>query len=318
MSRMYSAMTGTDSGRAVLGPPAEPDVFVAADEAPFIEIGGPTGPVLSSTLAAAEGKRLSEPSRAFPRIVPPPPASPVVAHEPTASSWLHVEFHDVLPQPPRPSEGLHPELVAYHFPEHPVSGEYRELRDAVRQQLAEATSRVLMFTAATAAAGTTTVVLNLAITLAQEGQRVLVVDGNWHAPGVAVKLGIRPAPGLAEVLHGQLPLPWALQPTVVPTLQALAAGLVAEADEIQQGELLHRDFSKLLTQLRQWFDWLLIDAGVWGVNPDRDATCQCADAVYLVTRADQTHRPEFTGLRAWVKQLGGALRGYVTTHIAAT
>ncbi len=318
MSRMYSAMTGTDSGRAVLRTPAEPDVFVAAEEAPFIEIGGPTGPVLSATLAAAEGKRLSEPSRTFPRIVTPPPASHVVAHEPTASSGLHVEFHDIVPQLPRTTEGLHPELVAYHFPEHPVSGEYRQLRDAVKRQLPEAASRVLMFTAATTAAGTTTVVLNLAITLAREGQRVLVVDSNWHDPAVAVKLGIRAAPGLAEVLRGQLPLPWVLQPTAVPTLQALAAGSVAEADEIQQGELLLRDFAKLLTQLRQWFDWLLIDAGVWGVNPDRDATCQCADAVYLVTRADQSHRPEFTGLQAWVKQLGGALRGYVTTHTAST
>jgi Mrp family chromosome partitioning ATPase len=314
---MYSAMTGTDSGRAVLGSSAEPDVFVAAEEAPFIEIGGPTGPVLSSRLAAAEGQRLSEPGRTFPRIVTPPPASPAVTHEPTTTPWLHVQFHDVLPQIPRTTVGLHPELIAYHFPEHPVSGEYRELRQAVSRQLPETTSRVLMFTAATTAAGTTTVVLNLAITLAREGLRVLVMDGNWHDPAVAAKLGIRPAPGLAEVLHGQLPLPWALQPTVVPTLQALAAGSVAEAEEVQHGELLRRDFSKLLTQLRQWFDWLLIDAGVWGVNPDRDATCRSADAVYLVTRADSTHRPEFTGLRTWVKQLGGALRGYVTTHIAA-
>ena len=42
--------------------------------------------------------------------------------------------------------------------------------------------------------------------------------------------------------------------------------------------------------------------------------CSAADAVYLVTREADTERPEFGGLKAWVKQLGGALRGYVTTR----
>ena len=69
-----------------------------------------------------------------------------------------------------------------------------------------------------------------------------------------------------------------------------------------------------MAQLRQWFDWVLVDAGVWGVIPERDATCSAADAVYLVTRDADAERPEFTGLRTWVKQLGGPLRGYVATR----
>ena len=47
---------------------------------------------------------------------------------------------------------------------------------------------------------------------------------------------------------------------------------------------------------------------------ERDSACSAADAVYLVTRESDAERPEFTGLRTWVKQLGGPLRGYVTTR----
>jgi hypothetical protein len=67
--------------------------------------------------------------------------------------------------------------------------------------------------------------------------------------------------------------------------------------------------------LRQWFDWILVDAGVWGALPERDAICSSADGVYLVTREADSTRPEFANVRGWVKELGGLLRGYVTTSL---
>ena len=267
-----------------------------------------------------------EPARAFPRIaaptpvvVPPTPAAPVApfgAEAPT-TAFLSVRFHDAVPRPAgRTADGPDAGLVALHFPDHPVSGEYRTLRDEIVRQLPDATSRALTFTAASPEAGTTTVLLNLGITLAREGQRVLVLDANVTRPGVAAKLALRPSPGLAEVLGGHMPLPWALQPTAVPSLQALTAGSGTDAaSSAALGGAIGRDLPKLIGQLRQWFDWVLIDAGVWGVIPERDATCPAADAVYLVARDADTDRPEFSGLRTWVKQLGGALRGYVTTRV---
>jgi Mrp family chromosome partitioning ATPase len=339
MSRVFSAMTGTGSPRvvAVEDPRETEDRFVAdAGEAPFVEIGGPGGPVfsqmapvLAKPAPVLDVKPKAEPVRAFPRIAASAPA-PVAQPVPTVPSsavpfgaeahtatYLSVRFHDTAPRAPgRPLDGPDPGLVALHFPDHPVSGEYRTLRDEIARQLPEATSRALVFTAAAAEAGTTTVLLNLGITLAREGQRVLVLDANVTRPGVAAKLALRSAPGLAEVLGGQLPLPWALQPTAAPSMQALAAGVAIDAPgSAALGSAIGRDLPKLVGQLRQWFDWVLIDAGVWGVVPERDSTCSVGDAVYLVTRETDAERPEFTGLRAWVKQLGGALRGYVTTRV---
>jgi Mrp family chromosome partitioning ATPase len=335
MSRVFSAMTGTGAPRpvvAVEGPRrAEDETFVEADDAPFVEIGGPTGPVFSTAppKPAPEAKVRTETGspRAVLRLaVPAPiatgtgapgtgaPGTGTVTAESTA--YLSVRFHDAVARAiGRPATGPDPGLVALHFPDHPVSGEYRTLRDEIARQLPDATARALVFTAAVPEAGTTTVILNLGITLALAGQRVLVVDGNFTHPGVEAKLALRSAQGLAEVLVGQVPLPWALQPTVVPSLQALAAGAVSDPPTPETiASAIGRDLPKLIGQLRQWFDWVLIDAGVWGV-PERDATCSAADAVYLVTREADAERPEFTGLRTWVKQLGGALRGYITTRV---
>jgi len=318
MSRVYSVMTGTSPLRPAVEEP-QADEQSAESDVPFIEIGGPAGPVFSSTPAVppastklvAEVKE-KEATLAFPRIVATSPPASDAATAPV----LSVRFHDLLPRiVGRSVDGPDSGLVALYFPEHPVSAEYRVLRDEIAAQLPDATSRVLTFTAAATEAGTTTVMLNLGITLAREGQRVLVLDTNFNRPGVAAKLALAASPGLAEVLGGHLPLPWAMQPTAVSSLQALVVSSAYDADSAAKfGSIIGRDLPKLLGQLRQWFDWVLIDAGVWGVESERDEICSSADAVYLVTREADAGRPEFTGLRTWVKQLGGSLRGYVTTR----
>ncbi|HEY1189780.1 MAG TPA: hypothetical protein VGE74_19180 [Gemmata sp.] len=311
MSRVFSAMTGTNLARAVvIEEPAAPDdgFVVGAESPPFVEIGGPGGPIFSTAPPKPEAKKPE--ARAFPRIAAPTAAPPAPLSEPPGAAFLSVRFHDTAPRvAPRSPEGPDTGLVALHFPDHPVSNEYRLLRDEIVKQLPDATTRAVTFTAAAPDAGTTTVLLNLALTLARSGQRVLVADANFTRPGIASKLALRPTPGLAEVLDQNLPLPWALQPTPVPSLQALPAGAARDSTAGAIG----RDLPKLVAQLRQWFDWVLIDAGVWGVVPERDATCAVADAVYLVTREADTGRPEFAGLKTWVKQLGGSLRGYITT-----
>jgi Mrp family chromosome partitioning ATPase len=346
MSRIYTAMTGAASARPAGVPTPPPEVpktrptaepewdrvrahagqipdpeladadfgFVAdSDDVPYVEIGGPNGavfsagpkpvPVAATTASAVPAARPEPPPapREFPRLADAP-------------RYLSVRFHDLTDRAKlKPTvEGIDPELVAFHFPDHPVSGEYRVLRDEIRRQLPEPTPKVLLFTAAAGEAGTTTVLLNLAVTLAAEGgPRVLVVDANVGKPAVGPKLGLKPAPGVAEVLALQVPLAWGLQTSVVANMEVLAAG-AATGDT---PKLLGEDLSRLAGQLRQWYDWVLIDGGVWGAVPERDASCPSADAVYLVTREADVDRTEFAGLRGWVKELGGLLRGFVTTRV---
>ena len=183
----------------------------------------------------------------------------------------------------------------------------------IHKQLPEAPSLVLMLTAAASEAGTTTVLLNLAITLANEGKgRVLVVDANLKRPAVAAKLGLKPGPGLTEVLSSRTPLTIAMQPTAVARLDALPAGEAADAAAVALGH----EFPRVLTLLRHWYDFILVDGGTWGAMPEWDATCPSADAVYLVTRDNQVERPEFAGCcAAGSRELGGLLRGYVTTRV---
>jgi Mrp family chromosome partitioning ATPase len=328
MSRVYNVMTG--AGRPAGSGTSAAAVAVAADaseapddgawensdDTPFIEIGGPGGPVFSAPPAASAAPPTA-------RVAPPPAPEPKpdaaarpfprLAPSPGAPTYISVRFHDVAARAAHVAgDGPDPSLVALHLPDHPVSGEYRLLRDEIRRQLPESGPKVFLFAAAAPEAGTTTVLLNLAVTLARGGRdRVLVVDANVARSAVAARLAVKPTPGLAEVLANAAPLGWALQPSTLPNLQVLAAGEFTDGTPAAVG----RDFPRLLNQLRQWFDWVLVDAGVWGGMPERDAACPSADAVYLVTREAEAERPPFTSVRGWVKELGGVLRGYVATRV---
>jgi Mrp family chromosome partitioning ATPase len=279
-------------GAAEVAPVAVAENGRYAADVPFVEVGGPDG-VITSVIT---------PPKVVPKVVAPPDPTPVVAPDPRV---LSVAFHRLPKSGLRllPA-GIAPEVVAYHFPDHAVAAEYRQVKDEIRRQFDEAGPRVLAFAASAPVAGTTTVLLNVAVALTQDSApppRVLAVDANFARPGLARKLGAAETPGLGEVLGQTVPLAWAVQPTPVPTLHALPAGTPTEATA---------DLPRLLAQLRQWFDWVLVDAGVWGET----AVGPAADAVYLVTRQADIDRPEFAALRGHVAAGGGTLRGYVTTR----
>lgn len=276
---------------------AEGDPFVSGT-APYIEVGGPGG----ST------NNIPKPVSRIAALETPKPVKQIAVDD----RFLSVALHNIAPKPVEvPQTGIHPEIVAFHHPDHAVSGEYRGLKDDLRKQTgSDGGPKAVLFTAAASDNGTTTVLLNLAVTLAKEpATRVLVIDADLDRPSAARKLGVSDVPGLSEVLAQQIPVAWVLQPTAVAKLQVLGAGKPTDGTPAK----LATDFPRLVTQLRQWFDWILIDGGVWGERPHRDAASPAFDGVYLVTRQTELDRPVFQSLRSQVAKHGGLLRGFITT-----
>ncbi len=273
---------------------------VVAEVVPFVEVGGPEGIVTS----------LHAPKP----VVRPQPVAAVeskIQHSTPASSqpeYLSVQFHTTA-QAPATGSDIALELVTHHEPGHAVSGEYRHVRNEIRQQLNSIGPKVLLFTAARPESGTTTVLLNLAITLAAEPDtKVVILDADFDAPTIARKLAAADHHGLSDVLGNSIPLAWSVQPTAIPRLHVVPTGTA----ELKPSAIT--DLPRILTQLKQSFDWVLIDGGRWGVKSDRDAVASHCDAVYAVTRSTDLERLEFAGLKNSISHTGGQLRGYITTR----
>jgi len=238
----------------------------------------------------------------------PPPSPSAAAEEPVST------------MPRRPAR-LALELISYHRPNHPISLHYRKLAENL---LAPApSSQVLLFTSALTEAGTTTVLLNLAISAVRQGglgkRRVVVVDGNLRRPAMADRLGLKQGPGLREVLAGSSALEPALQETDQINLWALpaghaerrpGAGRTASWPEVGP-RFLAETMRSLFRQLRQHFDLILVDGPRWDGQADVVLLGAACDSVYLVVPEDETESPQVEELYQLIPEQGGQLAGCI-------
>ena len=270
------------------------------EEIPFIEVGGPREP--------GEGILLPPlPPLEMPR--PKIEASPV--HN---SNFMTVRFQPLAAAAPEVVSQLAVELVAFHQPDHAISAQYRDLTTSLLVQTPMEQPRVLLFTGASAGVGTTTVVLNTAITLARHNlRRVVIVDVHYKRPAAAVRLGLPESPGLRNVLAGRVALDAAVRPTAVPGLMVLPAG---SADLSSSARLAGERMREILWELREHYDLVVLDAPHWDGRPEIVALGSACDAVYLCL-PEKDHETEATAeLMQIMPEQGAQLRGCILTSRA--
>ena len=96
----------------------------------------------------------------------------------------------------------HARLVSHFAPDSILAESFRALRTNLSFTSLEKDIKTLVFTSSSPREGKTTSVVNLAITMAQTGNKVLLVEGDLRRPVIARMFGIDQTPGLADVLLG--------------------------------------------------------------------------------------------------------------------
>jgi Mrp family chromosome partitioning ATPase len=296
-------------------PPLEDD-----DDVPFIEVGGKREPTLrlvpapAATLTIAgvekdQTPRLPSLKGKGEEVVGTSPPFPLRQARPAGPESSTPALLTIRFQPVHAarlgSRGPVAELIAFHEPDHAVSVQYRSLAAEIARQLPGSLPRILLFAGAAEAVGTSTVLLNLAVTLARQDANVTVVDANLARPGLAKRLGLPAGPGLREVLAGQMPPAWCLQETAQPNLLALPAGTSGQPRD-------SAELTAILEMLRERSDCVLLDAGSWTDGKMASDLAVGSDAVYLVLKQEAA---ESGPLQEEVLQQTGRLRGCVLTSL---
>lgn len=265
---------------------------------PFIEVGAP----------AAKNSARPERASPLPSILPLNRPEPKRVEPDSGPLLFRVSFRPlpfVAPPTQSVAQRFPKELVSWHHPEHEISGQYRAVLHEIENQLGVTPGKTLLLTAAAAGAGTTSVLLNLALTCARRDlDRVVIVDANFAAPALAQRLGVPASPGMREVLSRSLPLTWAIQETGVPNLTVLTAG---EKGGTASFEL----WPSVLEHLRQRFDWVLVDTAAWLEGPRLAELAGPCTASYLVLRPNDFEAPHLDDMMTDVVKGGGHVRGYI-------
>ena len=171
--------------------------------------------------------------------------------------------------------------------------------------------RVVAVTSALPGEGKTFLSARLAESLAQTGQRVLLIDADCRRPAVHEHFGVPLRPGLADVLAGNDVLPERTWHAAASNLAVLASGgTVSEAaDLLESGR-----FEALLAESAADFDWILIDTPPLPAAPDAALVAHAAgDVLLVVDAASRSRRPAAAALRqleaAGARCLGVLLNG---------
>ncbi len=146
----------------------------------------------------------------------------------------------------------------------PAAEAFRSLRASLALRQEWPGCRRLMVTSTTAAEGKSTVACNLAMVLAQSGQRTLLIDADMRRPVMRGMFGIAALRGLSDLLSGSGTIEEAVQETTVPGLSVMAAGpLPSNPSELLAAPVMRR----LLEDLERRFDRIVMDCPpVFGVS----------------------------------------------------
>jgi len=179
-------------------------------------------------------------------------------------------------------------LVVFSDRRSPGAERFRLLRMGLRNLNLGKALKVLLITSPLPKDGKSTMALNLATSLAEEGRvKVLLLEADLHRPSLAEHLGLGPLCGLTEVLRGS-----AESAAAVRRIEPLGFYLLpAGRHDEHPTELLQSDqFNILLKECRACFDCVLIDCPPAFPLADVTALKAHTDGALLVARAGSTPR----------------------------
>jgi succinoglycan biosynthesis transport protein ExoP len=195
-----------------------------------------------------------------------------------------------------------------------LSEAFRGLRTSVLLSTASRPPRSLAFVSAEPGEGKTTICSNLAISLAQLGKRVLVVDGDMRRPKIHALFDLQPRVGLVNYLAGQEEWRGLLQPSGVDGLDCLVCGPVPP----NPSELLSSErMQTLLKEAVADYSFVFLDSPPLLNLADGRILSTMAEGAVLVVKGGATPRELVQRAQSYVSDVGAHLIGVVLNNMDA-
>jgi capsular exopolysaccharide synthesis family protein len=209
------------------------------------------------------------------------------------------------------------ELVAQHLPKSQVSEAFRALRTALLLSQPDRPPQVILVTSALPREGKTTAAANLAVTLAQLGDKTVLIDADLRKPGIGrlLNLGTGKYAGLSSYLAGVSSLDLVTVPhPAIPNLAAIPTGPLPPnpADLLSSHRLTDG-----IAELRTKYKFIVIDSPPVMAATDAVILSVQADGVLLVVRSGETPKEAFTRTRDLLTSVKSHLLGVVLNAVDA-
>jgi len=205
-----------------------------------------------------------------------------------------------------PDTRVHP-LVSDLGSHSPRVEAFRVLRTNLQYVDIDSSSKAFVVTSSVPGEGKSTTAVNTAITMAQTGQNVLLIDGDLRRPQVASMLGLESQVGVTTVLLGKVDAADAIQ-VHASGLHVLTSGTIPpNPSELLQSHAMR----ELLAQLRGKYDNIVFDAPPLLPVTDAALLASQTDGALLVVRHSKTTRDQLHGAHERLEGVGAHPLGVV-------
>ncbi len=185
---------------------------------------------------------------------------------------------------------------------------YRTLRTNIRFSLQGEGCKSFCITSSAQGEGKSITITNLAISFAEAGHKVLLVDADLRRPAIARLLVEKATPGLSNVLAGLSTEEETIRTSAYPNLDVLFSGDVPP----NPAELLGSErMAKMMEKLSKKYDYILIDTPPVNIVSDTCVIANMLDGVLLLARQERSRKDNIKRAVNSLKLTGAKLLGCV-------
>ncbi len=204
------------------------------------------------------------------------------------------------------------DLYVHQHPKSIVAESCRALRTNIMFSAADRSLKTLIVSSANQREGKTTSVIYLGTTMAQGGQRVLLIDTDMRRPRLHESIGVSRQDGLSNLILGDKGYDDVIKTTDIPNLFVLPCGpLPPNPAEL----LMTNRFKAVLAELATRFDRIILDSPPVQAVTDAVVLSKLVDGVILVVRADKTLREDIRRSTKQIHDVGGWIFGVIVNEV---
>ncbi len=201
-----------------------------------------------------------------------------------------------------------------------VEEAYKSIRANITFSLMKKGCKRIVLTSSVAGEGKTTTTLNLAVSFAQAGQRVLLIDGDLRKPKVHQYFGISNTPGLTDYLGSTVSAAKAdrvdlfsiVHTTEFDNLSVICSGTIPP----NPAEILSSEpMAEFLDDVSKDFDYIIIDTPPINIVSDALPLIRESDGVVLVIRYNQSTHPEVEKAIAALEFIDAKVLGFIVNFV---
>lgn len=203
-------------------------------------------------------------------------------------------------------------LIVSVNPESPISEVYRLLRTNIQYASTDQELKTIMVTSSQAGEGKTTTISNLAITYAQEGKNVLLIDMDMRKPSLHRIFSQQNRQGLSTVLTGQASIQDVIKETMVSQLSLLPSGpILGNPSDLIDSTAMR----ELLEEMIQKYDIILMDTPpVLAVTDSVIASTLC-DGLIMVVAAGKVKKDHLKKAKEQLDHVNARILGLVINRM---